>query len=111
MSGFPKNNSFTLSKPLFAILISTIILAILLAIGTVRNFRREQRIMQNLLLDEGLTLIRSFEAGARTTMHHRMRIEDSQPLVTLVNETAKTDRIAYISIITEDGTVVAAAGG
>ncbi len=111
MFGFPKNNSFTLSKPLFAILITTIILAILLAVSTVRNFRREQRIMQSFLLDEGLTLIRSFEAGARTTMHHRMRIEDSQPLVTLVNETTKTDRIAYISIITEDGTVVAAAGG
>ena len=111
MFGFPKNNSFKLSKPLFAILVSTIILAILLAVSTVRNFRREQRIMQSFLLDEGLTLIRSFEAGARTTMHHRMRIEDSQPLVTLVNETAKTDRIAYISIITEDGTVVAAAGG
>ncbi len=111
MFGFPKNNSFKLSKPLFAILISTIILAILLAIGTVRNFRREQRIMQNFLLDEGLTLIRSFEAGARTTMRHPMMIEDSHPLVTLVRETAKTDRIAYISIVTEDGTVVAAAGG
>ncbi len=111
MSGFSKNNSFKLSKPLFAILITTVILAILLAIGTIRNFRREQRIMQSFLLDEGLTLIRSFEAGARTTMRHPMMVEDPQPLVTLVKETAKTDRIAYISIITEDGTVVARAGG
>ena len=111
MLGFSKNNSFKLSKPLFAILITTIILAILLAIGTIRNFRREQRIMKSFLLDEGLTLIRSFEAGARTTMRHPMMIEDSHPLVTLVKETAKTDRIAYISIVTEDGTVVAAAGG
>ncbi len=111
MLGFSKSNSFKLSKPLFAILTTTVILAILLAIGTIRNLRREQQIMQSFLLDEGLTLIRSFEAGARTTMQHPMMTEDSRPLVTLVKETAKTDRIAYISIITEDGTVVASAGG
>ena len=65
--------------------------------------------MESLLLDEGLTLIRSFEAGARTTMMHEMMGVDP-PLVTLVRETAKADRIAYITIITETGTMVASAG-
>ncbi len=65
--------------------------------------------MEGFLLDEGLTLIRSFEAGARTTMMHDM-MGGSLPIETLVSETAKGERIAYISIITEDGTVVASAG-
>ncbi len=65
--------------------------------------------MEDFLLDEGLTLIRSFEAGARTTMMHHM-MGGSLPIETLVEETAKGERIAYISIITEDGTVVASKG-
>jgi len=65
--------------------------------------------MEGFLFDEGLTLIRSFEAGARTTMMHDM-MGGSLPIATLVKETAKGERIAYISIITEDGTVVASAG-
>jgi len=98
-----------LSKPLFVILLSTALLAGLLISTTLRNLSREQHLMESFLLDEGLTLIRSFEAGARTTMMHEMMGVDP-PLVTLVRETAKADRIAYITIITETGTVVASAG-
>lgn len=109
MLKFPKNNSIELSKPLFAILLTTIMLAGLLATNTVRNLSREQEIMESFLLDEGMTLIRSFEAGARTTMMHDM-MGGSLPIQTLVEETAKAGRIAFISIITEDGVVVASAG-
>jgi two-component system sensor histidine kinase HydH len=74
-----------------------------------RNLHREQQVMENFLVDEGLTLIKSFEAGARTTMRHHMQ-KDSNPLETLVQETAKTGRIAYIYIMTRDGTIIAQAG-
>ncbi len=109
MFRYPPNKSFALSKPIFAILLTTLMLAGLLLTNTVRNLSREQKIMESFLLDEGLTLIRSFEAGARTTMMHEMMSIDP-PVVTLVRETAKVQRIAFITIITDDGTVVASAG-
>ena len=65
--------------------------------------------MEDFLLSEGITLIRTFEAGARTTMMQEM-MGGTRPIKTLVQETAKTKRIAYITIITEDGTVVASSG-
>jgi two-component system sensor histidine kinase HydH len=101
--------SFKVSKPLFAILLTTLMLAGLLVTNTVRNLSREQKIMEAFLLDEGLTLIRSFEAGARTTMMHEM-MSIEPPVVTLVRETAKVKRIAFITIVTDNGTVVASAG-
>ncbi len=109
MLRLPGRQSFKLSKPLFAILLTTLMLAGLLVTSTIRNLSREQKIMESFLLDEGLTLIRSFEAGARTTMMHEMMSIDL-PVVTLVRETAKVDRIAFITIITDNGTVVASAG-
>jgi len=109
MFRFPTSQSFKLSKPLFAILLTTLMLTGLLVTNTVRNLSREQRIMESFLLDEGLTLIRSFEAGARTTMMHEMMFGEP-PVVTLVKETAKVERIAFITIVTDNGTVVASAG-
>ncbi|WP_456385241.1 two-component system sensor histidine kinase NtrB [Desulfolithobacter sp.] len=101
--------SFKLSWSALAIVVAALILGTLLAISTVRNLAREQKIMKSFLLDEGLVLIRSFQAGARTTMMHHM-MNTSSPLETLVTETAKTDRIAYIHVVTEDGVVLATAG-
>ncbi len=109
MFKFHKTSSIEFSRPLFAILLTTIMLAGLLATNTVRNLSREQQIMESFLLDEGMTLIRSFEAGARTTMMHDM-MGGSLPIQTLVEETAKARRIAFISIVTEDGIIVANAG-
>ncbi len=109
MFNSPIIKSFKLSKPIFAIILTSFMLAGLLVTNTVRNLTREQKIMEAFLLDEGLTLIRSFEAGARTTMMHEMMSIDP-PVVTLVKETAKVERIAFITIITDDGTVVASAG-
>ncbi len=101
--------SFKLSWSALAIVIAALMLGTLLAISTVRNLAREQEVMKSFLLDEGLVLIRSFQAGARTSMMHHM-MSSSSPLETLVTETAKTDRIAYIHVITEDGVVLATAG-
>ncbi len=109
MFALPDKTVFQFSKPILAILIATIMLAGLLISNTIQNSNREQTIMEEFLLDEGLTLIRSFEAGARTTMMHEMMGGDL-PIETLIRETAKAERIAYIFVVSKDGTVVASAG-
>ncbi len=109
MFTLPDKSSFRFSKPILVILLTTLGLTALLAVNTMRNLSREQKIMEGFLLDEGLTLIRSFEAGARTTMMHEMMGGDL-PIDTLVRETAKAERIAYILITAEDGTVISSGG-
>ncbi|MFP7755890.1 two-component system sensor histidine kinase NtrB [Thermodesulfobacteriota bacterium B35] len=101
---------FRLSRFGLAILLATFMLAGILVVSTVRNLSREQNIMENFLLDEGLLLIRSFEAGARTTMMHEM-MGQTPPIVTLVRETARSGRVAYILIVSENGEVIASSGG
>ncbi len=64
--------------------------------------------MRSFLLHEGLTLIRSFEAGARTTMMHHMQGID--PISTLVTETVKETSVAYIRIVDDKGRLVASSG-
>ncbi|HEB50748.1 MAG TPA: PAS domain-containing protein [Desulfobulbus sp.] len=100
---------FRLSRFGLAILLATCMLAGILVVSTVRNLSREQNIMESFLLDEGLLLIRSFEAGARTTMMHEM-MGQTPPIVTLVRETARSERIAYILIVSETGDVIASSG-
>lgn len=109
MFTLPDKSAFRFSKPILIIILITLGLAALLAVNTMRNLSREQKIMKGFLLDEGMTLIRSFEAGARTTMMHEMMGGDL-PINTLVRETAKAKRIAYIVITAEDGTVIASGG-
>ncbi len=109
MPEFPDKTPFQFSKPLLAILLTTLMLAALLATSTIRNLNREQKIMESFLFDEAMTLIRSFEAGARTTMMHEMMGTDL-PIKTLIKETVKASRIAYISIISKDGEVLATGG-
>lgn len=64
--------------------------------------------MKRFLLHGGMTLVRSFEAGTRTSMMHGMRGED--PLATLVSETIKEPTLAYIKVINEDGQILASGG-
>lgn len=109
MLSLPNKSTFYFSRPLLAILVVTFMLAGLLFSNTVRNTNREQEIMESFLLDEGLTLIRSFEAGARTTMMHEM-MSVELPIFTLLKETTKVERIAFITIVTKEGDVIASAG-
>ncbi len=104
----PTANPFRFSKPALAIILASSLLALLLTVSTLRNLKREQSALENFLLQEGLTLIRSFEAGARTTMRHHMA--GINLLQTLVEETAKEKSLIYIRIVQDDGEVVAEAG-
>lgn len=99
---------FRLSKPALALILATTMLAAILAVTTLRNIHREQQLMEEFLLRQGLTLIRSFEAGARTSIMHQML--GSDPLDTLVTETAAEESIAYIRIVDEHGHLVSEAG-
>ena len=81
-------------------------LASVLAIVTWHNLDREEQFMEGFLLKEAETLIRAFEAGARTSMMMGPR---GGNLETLVTETAREETIAYILIQDEKGHPVAAA--
>lgn len=99
---------FKFSRPALVLILASFLLAVILAVTTVRNLNREQRLLENSLLQQGLTLIRSFEAGARTSMMHHMK--NANPLETLVEETAKEESVSYIRILHENGETVAESG-
>ena len=99
---------FRFSRPALALILASGFLAVLLVAGTVRNLQREQVLFEESMLREGLTLIRSFGAGVRVTLRHRMA--DSEVVQTLVEETVQEKGVQYIRILREDGTVVAEAG-
>jgi len=106
---FPRTpQPFKFSRTALVILIASILLGILLGISTIRNLDREQSLMEEFLKREALTLIHSFEAGARTSRMH-CRFGDD-PLQTLVKETVRGNNINYIRIIAENGQVLAEAG-
>ncbi|MBU0945228.1 MAG: PAS domain-containing protein [Proteobacteria bacterium] len=102
------NQPFRFSRPALALILASSLLAVILAVTTVRNLNREQRLLETFFFQEGLTLIRSFEAGARTSMRHYMT--GTNPLNTLVEETAKEESVAYIRILHETGEPVAESG-
>lgn len=89
------------------ILLASLLLAGLLALISWRNYQHEEKLRERFLRQQGLTLIRSFEAGARTGMMMRWR-EDA--LETLVDETVRETEVAYIAIVDEQGQVLAAGG-
>jgi two-component system sensor histidine kinase HydH len=96
------------SKSAVAIIVASLILAVLLGVSIIRNFNKEEQLIRGLLLREALNLVRTFEAGARTTMQNYR--QGTNPLVTLVNETVKEDSISYIRIVDEQGKFIAGAG-
>jgi two-component system, NtrC family, sensor histidine kinase HydH len=102
------NKPFRFSRPALALILASSLLAAILAVTTFRNLNREQRLLENFLLQEGLTLIRSFEAGARTSMRHHMT--GTNPLETLVEETVKEESVVYIRILYTNGETVAESG-
>lgn len=94
-----------LTYPTLIIAASSLLLFIILAILSFQNYHREKRLMEKYLLQEGLTLIRSLEAGARTGMMG-MTWGQNQ-LQMLISETAKEPNIDFIMLIDQYGNIIA----
>jgi len=95
------------SIPALGFTLASLLLASALGFVTWHNLDREERLMETFLLKEGQTLIRAFEAGARTSMMMGPRMGN---LSTLVEETTREESIAYIVIFDESGQLIASAG-
>lgn len=89
------------SKAAVGLLAATIVMACILVFSTLENINRAQSLMEQFLVDKGEAIMRSIEAGSRTTMMHQMGRGD--PLHTLLTEYAKDRDIRYISITGTDG--------
>lgn len=103
-----QEHSFRFSKPALALILASSLLAVLLTASTIRNLSHEQARFEESLLREGLTVIRSFGAGVRMSMRHRMA--GSGLLQTLVEETVQEKGVRFIRIMHQDGKIVAEAG-
>lgn len=101
-------HSFQLSRPALVIVGASIILAALLTTIAYRNVNRSKDLMEGFLFKQGQTLIRAFEAGARSSM--MMHARGNLNLKTLVQETVKSDAVSYITITDEQGNILSSAG-
>lgn len=105
----PKSTpSFKFSRIGLTIVAASLVLVAVLATITLRNLNREEQLMKKFLLQEGITLIRTFEAGARTSV--MMRWWNENNIKTLAQETTKSEAVAYLAIIDEQGKILAVAG-
>lgn len=84
-----------------ALVVSVLILMGILGVITYQNFTSSQNQMINSLRTHALTLIRAFEAGARTGMMGMMWSGDQ--IQRLIEETAKEENVDYIAIVDEKG--------
>lgn len=83
----------------------SIILTVIVIALAIMNYNRERQYMVKFLNEKGASLIRAFEAGARTGM---MGAFGTLPrLETLIQETAVQPDILYIAIVDSHGEIVA----
>ena len=90
--------------PALSIVAVVILLLILMSISTYRNLNREKEMALQSLHRQGLALIHSLEAGARTGMMMPMWGEDS--VGRLIQETARDSNIAYVFLVDKQGQIV-----
>ena len=101
--------TFAISKPALILLIISVMLIAILAVVTIKNIDRSQKLMELSFLRQGTTMIHSFEAGTRTSMMFR-KSTGHNPLEDLATEVLKDKGIAFIRIIDEDGDVLVSQG-
>jgi len=90
--------------PFLALIISSFLLVVILGVLTYLNFNREKELLKHHLLRQGITLIQSLEAGARTGMMGRMWGENQ--IQTLFTETAKGPNIEQIALVEKSGQIL-----
>ena len=90
--------------PALSIVAVVLVLLILMSISTYRNLNREKEMALQSLHRQGIALIRSLEAGARTGMMMHMWAEDA--VGQLIQETARDRNIAYLFLVDKQGQIV-----
>jgi len=83
---------------------STILIAVVLTLAMM-NYNREKKYMIKILNEKGASLIRTFEAGARTGMMGKFGTLPR--LETLIKETAAQQDVLYITIANSSGIILA----
>jgi two-component system sensor histidine kinase HydH len=83
---------------------SGILVVVVLSLAMM-NYNREKEYMVKILSEKGASLIRAFEAGARTGMMGEFGT--SPRLDTLIREMAMQPDILYISIVDSSGIILA----
>ncbi|MBW2584211.1 MAG: hypothetical protein JRE36_11680, partial [Deltaproteobacteria bacterium] len=97
-------SSKKLYLPALSIVAVVFLLLVLVSISTYRNLDREKTQALHFFYRQGVALLRSIEAGARTGMKSLMWQEMS--LGNLLQETAKDTDIAYVYLVDEHGKIV-----
>lgn len=87
--------------PALSLVAIVFLLLVLISISTYRNLNREESRALHFLYRQGVTLLKSIEASARTGMKSLTWQEIS--LGKLLQETAKDDEIAYVYFINGHG--------
>jgi two-component system sensor histidine kinase HydH len=106
MRKFPPKSPSALYVPAITLIALVMTLLILIAISTYRNLHRERVRAEEHLVEEGSIIIRSLEAGARTSMMDMMMWGEPQ-IQTLIREFSGEPRLRSISIFDRSGIIVA----
>jgi two-component system sensor histidine kinase HydH len=93
-----------INYPIVGLLAATMILLVVVGFLTYLNYNRETQLLKDHLKRQGLTLIRTLEAGARTGMMEMMWGENQIQI--LFTETAKGPNIQRILLVDESGHIV-----
>ena len=79
-------------------------LLILISISTYRNLERQEKTVLTFVHQQGLAILHTLEAGARSGMVMNQWGKDS--IGNLILETGKDENIAYVYLIDSQGTVI-----
>ncbi len=102
-----KLNRKNVPLPAIAIVASAFIIALLITGLSYRDIKTEEKRVTDVLYREGITLIRSLEAGIRTGMMMEAKREQLQ---LQLEETTHEPDIAYILLLDEHGEIIAKTG-
>lgn len=84
---------------------SAVILLIVAVVLAYQNYSREKKYMSQILSEKGAAIIKAVEAGARTGMMGMMW--GGQQVQTLIEETAQVPDVLYITVVNNQGLVLA----
>ena len=90
--------------PAVSIVIAVIVLLVLISISTYRNLNREKERAFEFARQQGGTLLRALEAGARTGMSLPYWREDS--IRTLLEETGRDENVVYLYLCDDSGRIL-----